>query len=57
MNFEHKGFKFGISSHGGDFFFYSEKMLAKNKPQQKLKAKSLNGAIKEVQGIISALKK
>lgn len=56
MNFEHKGFKFGISSHGGDFFFYSQKMIDKNKPQQKLKAKSLNGAIKEVHGIINMKK-
>jgi len=52
MNFEHKGKKFGISSHNGEFFFYSEKMLQKNKPQKRLKAKTLNAAIKEINKII-----
>ena len=52
MNFSHKGFKFGLSAIGGEFFFYSQKMIDKNKPQQKLKAKTLNRAIKEVQELI-----
>lgn len=52
MNFEHKGKKFGISSHGGEFFFYSQKMIDKNKPQKRLKAKTLNSAIKEINKII-----
>lgn len=52
MNFSFKGFKFGLSSHNGEFFFYSEKMLQKNKPQKRLKAKTLAGAIKEINKII-----
>ena len=52
MNFEHKGKKFGISSHNGDYSFYSEKMIDKNKPQKRLKAKTLNAAIKEINKII-----
>ena len=52
MNFEYKGKKYGISSHGGEFFFYSQKMIDKKKPQIKLKAKTLAGAKKEVEQII-----
>ena len=52
MQFEHKGFKFGISRFGEEFHFYSEKMIAKNKPQKRLNAKTLNAAVKEVEKII-----
>ena len=55
MNFSYKGFKFGLSAHGGEFFFYSQKMIDKNKPQRKLKAKTLNAAVKEVEKIIDLM--
>ena len=56
MNFEYNGFKFGISSHAGEFFFYSQKMIDRKKPQQRLKSKSLKAAIKEVKDIIDSKK-
>lgn len=52
MNFEYKGFKYGLSACGKDFFFYSEKIMKQGKPQQKLNADTLNKAIKEVESII-----
>ena len=52
MNFEYKGKRYGLSSHAGEYFFYSEKMIDKNKPQIRLKAKTLSGAHKEVEKII-----
>ncbi len=49
MNFEHKGKKYGISFHGGNYFFYSENMIKnKNARQIKLNVKTLSEAIKEV---------
>lgn len=56
MQFEYKGFKFGISRYGEEFHFYSQKMIAMKRPQQPLKAKSLNPAIKEVEKIIDKQK-
>lgn len=50
--FEYKNKKYGLSTHGGDYFFYSQKMLDNKKPQIKLKAKSFAAAQKEVQKII-----
>lgn len=56
MQFEYKGYKFGISSYHGEFHFYSQKMIDRKKPQQPLKAKTLNSAIKEVEKIIDKRK-
>ena len=52
MNFDYKGEKYGLSFHGGEYYFYSQKMIDKNKPQIRLKAKTLSGAHKEVEKII-----
>ena len=57
MQFEYKGYKFGISSYKEVFHFYSQKMIERKKPQQKLKAKTLKGAVKEVEKIIDKLPK
>lgn len=56
MQFEYKGFKFGISRFCEEFHFYSQKMLSQGKRQKPLKAKSLNSAIKEVEKMIDKQK-
>lgn len=52
MNFEYKGKRYGLSYHAGEYYFYSQKMIDKNKPQIRLKAKTLASAKKEVEQII-----
>lgn len=54
MNFEYKGFKYGISVCGGTYHFYTEKLMRLGKPQQELKAKKLEYVHREIKKMIDA---
>ena len=52
MNFEYRGEKYGMSKYGNTFYFYTQKLIDKQKPQIKLNAKTLKEAEKEVRKLI-----
>ena len=52
MNFEYRGEKYGMSKYGESFYFYTQKLIDKQKPQIRLKAKTFKDAEKEVHKLI-----